>query len=85
MTEAITYEWALRRIELLESVIAQANPLGWVASQDLDGAQAWERMAAAALSQRETLDLEYGIRVEPPTELETRIAKELAQPEGGHR
>jgi hypothetical protein len=46
---AATYEWALRRIDLLESVIARANPLGWVASGDMGGAQAWERMAAAAL------------------------------------
>jgi hypothetical protein len=37
------------------------------------------------VSQRESLDLEYRIRVQPPTELETRIARELAQPEGGHR
>ncbi len=44
-----TYEWALQRIERLEEVIASANPLGWVAHQDMDGAHAWEKRAFAAL------------------------------------
>lgn len=53
---AASYDWALKRIEELEQLIAESSPMAWVAHHDMEGAHAWEKRAADLLNNERPKD-----------------------------